>query len=136
MAERKVSGSRQWNLERVYESFPVLKDRSRQGGSLLSGGEQQMLAISRALMTSPTLLLMDEPSEGLSPLIVEEVGRIVSEVKESGMSILLVEQNLGMAMAVADYVYILSKGRVVYEGTPGELEKNETIRDTHLGLSA
>jgi branched-chain amino acid transport system ATP-binding protein len=124
-----------WTLERVYSLFPVLEKRSGYSGTLLSGGEQQMLAIGRALMSNPRLILMDEPSEGLSPRIVKEVGRIVSELKKKGFSILLVEQNLPMALRAADYLYILSNGQVVHESTPAQLRDNEEIKSKYVGVS-
>jgi len=124
-----------WDLDRVYSLFPILKKRATIKGSLLSGGEQQILCICRALMTNPDLLLMDEPSEGLAPLIVNEISSIIGQIKEQGLSILLVEQNLPMALKVADYVYVVSKGTIVYESTPKELEQNEEIKNTYLGVS-
>ena len=124
-----------WTLDRAYSLFPLLKERAKYKGNLLSGGEQQMLTIARALMTNPDLLLMDEPSEGLAPMIVQEVGRIIKQLKESGFSILLVEQNLPMALRVADYVYIMSKGTIVYEGTPEELRDNEEVKAKYLGVT-
>jgi len=114
-----------WSLDKVYSFFPVLKERASLKGNLLSGGEQQMLTIARALMTNPELLLMDEPSEGLAPIIVQEVGQVIAQLKESGFSILLVEQNLPMALGVADYVYIISKGTIAYQSTPEELKDDE-----------
>lgn len=136
MAARNAGKTQAWTLDRVYTLFPVLKERANLRGTLLSGGEQQMLTISRALMTNPDLLLMDEPSEGLSPAIVQEVGRIISQLKQSGLSILLVEQNLSTALAVADYVYIMSRGRIVHECTPKDLRDNEEIRIKYLGVTA
>ena len=124
-----------WTLERVYSNFPVLKERAKLKGNLLSGGEQQMLTFCRALMTNPDLMLMDEPSEGLAPAIVQTIGRTIAMFKESGLSILLVEQNLGLALSVADYVYIMSKGLVVHECTPQELQANPETRNKHLGAS-
>jgi branched-chain amino acid transport system ATP-binding protein len=124
-----------WTLDRVYSLFPILKERANLSGSRLSGGEQQMLCIGRALMTNPDLLLMDEPSEGLAPVIVKEVGRIISQLKESGLSILLVEQNVSMALAVADYVYIINKGMIVNGSTPEELRGNEEVKAQHLGIA-
>jgi len=124
-----------WTLDRVYSSFPVLKERAKLRGNLLSGGEQQMLTFCRALMTNPDLLLMDEPSEGLAPAIVQMVGRTISMFKEDGLSILLVEQNLGLALSVADRVYIMSKGLIVHECTPEELQADEEIRNKYLGAS-
>jgi branched-chain amino acid transport system ATP-binding protein len=124
-----------WNLEKIFNLFPILKSRAKLKGGLLSGGEQQMLTIARALMTNPTLVLMDEPSEGLAPLIVQEIGETIRHLKKSRMSILLVEQNLYMALDLADYVYILSKGVIEYESTPDELEANEEIKKSCLGVS-
>ncbi len=135
MSARGTGISGAWSLDRVYSLFPILKDRAKVKGNLLSGGEQQMLAISRALMTNPDLLLMDEPSEGLSPLIVQEISRIIVQLKENGLSILLVEQNLPMALAITDYVYIISRGTVVYESTPKELGDNEEVRAKYLGVA-
>ncbi len=124
-----------WSLEKIYSFFPILKERESLRGTLLSGGEQQMLCIARALMTNPELLLMDEPSEGLAPIAVKEISRIIAQLKESGFSILLVEQNLHMALPIADYVYILSKGSIVYESKPAELAKNEEVKRQLLGAS-
>jgi branched-chain amino acid transport system ATP-binding protein len=130
--ERKTGA---WTLDRIYSIFPILKERDKYKGNLLSGGEQGILSIARALMTNPDLLLMDEPSEGLAPIIVKEIGRIIAQLKESGFSILLVEQNLPMALSVADYVYIISKGATVYESTPGELRDNEEAKAKYLGVT-
>ena len=135
MSARDTGKPGAWSLDRVYSLFPLLKERANLRGTLLSGGEQQMLTISRALMTNPELLLMDEPSEGLAPIIVKEISRVISQLKASGFSILLVEQHLPMALAVADYTYIVSKGTIVYESTPDELEKNEEVKNTYLGVS-
>jgi len=135
MAARNMGKPGAWSLERVYSLFPLLKERADLRGTLLSGGEQQMLTISRALMTNPDLLLMDEPSEGLAPIIVKEIGSIIGQLKASGFSILLVEQHLAMALAVADYTYVVSKGTIVHESTPKELEKNEKVKNAYLGVS-
>lgn len=136
MSARSRGKSNPWSLDRVYSLFPVLKERARIRGTLLSGGEQQMLTLGRALITNPDLLLMDEPSEGLAPLVVREIGRVVVQLRDSGFSVLLVEQNLPMALSVADYVYVISKGRIVYESTPAELQRNEEVKARHLGVSS
>jgi branched-chain amino acid transport system ATP-binding protein len=136
MAAATRNKSNPWTLDHVYTLFPSLKRRSTNKGTFLSGGEQQMLAIARALMINPDLLLMDEPSESLAPIIVQEIGKIITGLKQRGYSILLVEQNLGLALAVADYVYILSKGQVAYEGRPEQLEADEQARFKYLGAMA
>ena len=123
-----------WTLERVLELFPRLRERGANRANKLSGGEQQMLAIGRALMTNPELLLMDEPTEGLAPLLVREVGRVVGELKREGLSILLVEQNLPLALSVADRVHILSRGQIVHSGAPAELADNHEVQSRYLGL--
>ena len=135
MSARGTEKPGAWSLDRVYSLFPVLKERANLRGTLLSGGEQQMLTIARALMTNPDLLLMDEPSEGLAPIIVQEVGHIIGHLKESGFSILLVEQNLPMALGISDYVYIISKGAIVHESTPEELRDNEELKAKYLGVT-
>lgn len=121
-------------LEEAYSRFPILKKRENCKANLLSGGEQQMLAISRALMSKPSLLLMDEPSEGLAPLIVQEIIHFISDLKVKGFSIFLVEQNLPMALELADYVYVMDRGVIVYESTPQELDANSYIKDRYLGV--
>jgi branched-chain amino acid transport system ATP-binding protein len=123
------------SLDRVYSFFPVLKERANLKGNLLSGGEQQMLTTARALMTNPDLLLMDEPSEGLAPLLVREIGHIISQLKESGFSILLVEQNLPLALSVADYIYVISKGTIVYQSAPEEFRDNEEVKAKYIGVA-
>jgi branched-chain amino acid transport system ATP-binding protein len=135
MAARGAGKADSWSLDEVYSLFPILKERSGCRGTLLSGGEQQMLAIGRALMTNPRLILMDEPSEGLAPLIVKEVGKIIYQLKGKGFSILLVEQNLPMALKVADYLYILSNGRIVYESTPDRLRSNDEVKAKYIGVA-
>ena len=129
------AGAGRWDREGVYGLFPRLRERAPNRASKLSGGEQQMLAIGRALMSNPTLLLMDEPTEGLAPLLVREVGRVIAELKRAGLSILLVEQNLPMAAAVADRVHVLNRGEIVYSGRPGELLANEDVKSRYLGVA-
>ena len=128
-------GSGRWSLEQVYALFPRLRERAANRANKLSGGEQQMLAIGRALMSNPELLLLDEPTEGLAPLLVREVGRVIAELKRSGLSILLVEQNLALALSVADRVHVLSRGQIVHTGTPGELMGNEDVKTRYLGVA-
>ncbi|HLS86464.1 MAG TPA: ABC transporter ATP-binding protein [Burkholderiales bacterium] len=123
-----------WDLDAVLKAFPQLAERLHHGGGALSGGEQQMLAVGRALMANPDLILMDEPSEGLSPKLVQHVGEIMRSLREHGHAVLLVEQNFALAMAVADYLYVVSAGRFVFEGTPAELEKAPEVMEQHLGL--
>ena len=123
------------DLASVYERYPRLKDRQDQLASTLSGGERQMLALGRALMSRPRLLMLDEPSLGLAPLIVQEIFRIVQDLKRSGVSILLVEQNARAALQVADYGYVLETGSVALEGPAHELEHDPRIAQTYLGLS-
>lgn len=123
-----------WDLDRVFELFPRLAERQGHGGNQLSGGERQMLAIARALMTNPDLLLMDEPSEGLAPLLVQQLREQLQALKASGLSIFLVEQNLGLALAVADEVYILDRGHVVYHGQPDELDADHEVKRKYLGV--
>jgi branched-chain amino acid transport system ATP-binding protein len=129
------AGTGGWHLERVYGLFPRLRERAGNRANKLSGGEQQMLAIGRALMSNPTVLLMDEPTEGLAPLLVREVGRVIGELKREGLSILLVEQNLPMAASVADRVHVLTRGEIVYSGRPGELLANEDVKSRFLGVA-
>lgn len=123
-----------WSLDAVYGLFGRLRERRFHRGSQLSGGEQQMLAIGRALMTNPRLLLMDEPSEGLAPRLVEQVGEVLVTLRALGQSILLVEQNLGLVLRTVDRVYVLSKGQVAWRGSPQELEGAEGILTEHLGV--
>jgi branched-chain amino acid transport system ATP-binding protein len=123
-----------WNLERVFDLFPRLKERTEQYAGSLSGGEQQMLAIGRALMGNPRVLLMDEPSEGLAPLIVAEVGRTIARLKAEGQSILLVEQNVKLAFSLADDVVILNTGRVAASGGVAGIEADQALITQHLGV--
>jgi branched-chain amino acid transport system ATP-binding protein len=121
-------------LERVYRSFPRLKERATQYGGTLSGGEQQMLATGRGLMSLPTLLLLDEPSMGLSPILVEEIFRIIVEINKQGTSILLVEQNAQMALSIASRAYVLETGRIVLSGSAKEIAENSQVKAAYLGI--
>jgi len=121
------------DLDRVYSLFPRLKERRTQQAGTLSGGEQQMLAIGRALMAKPKVMLLDEPSMGLAPVIVQEVFRTIGRLKQEGMTMLLVEQFAKAALAVADYAYVMERGRIAVEGTPAELHKNERVIAAYLG---
>jgi branched-chain amino acid transport system ATP-binding protein len=122
------------SMERVFTSFPRLKERINQLGGTLSGGEQQMLATGRGLMSLPTLLLMDEPSMGLSPILVEEIFRIIKEINSQGTSILLVEQNALMALSVANRAYVLETGRIVLSGDAHEVAENPQVKAAYLGV--
>ena len=123
-----------WTVDRVMDLFPRLRERADTRAGKLSGGEQQMLAIARALMTNPELLLMDEPTEGLAPLLVREVGRVIERLKASGLSILLVEQNLPLAIRLADHVHVVSRGRIVHSGPASELWANADVKSRYLGV--
>jgi branched-chain amino acid transport system ATP-binding protein len=127
-------GAAPWSLAGVYGLFPRLRERRSNRGNQLSGGEQQMLAIGRALMTNPSLLLLDEPSEGLAPLLVREVADAIVRLRDEGQGVLLVEQNLSVAQRVANRAYVLSRGRVVFEGTPQALWDDAGLRTQHLGV--
>jgi branched-chain amino acid transport system ATP-binding protein len=124
-----------WTLDRIHALFPILKTRAKHKGNLLSGGEQQMVAIARALLTNPEFLLMDEPSEGLAPLLVREVGNIVSTLKGEGLSIFLVEQNVPLALGVADYAYILSNGQIVHHCSSETLAANQDLQEEYIGVA-
>ena len=133
---RKDRGNIRGDIERVYGYFPMLKERSGQEAGYLSGGEQQMLAIGRAMMASPKLMLLDEPSLGLAPLLVQEIFEIIQRInREQGTTILLVEQNATLALGIADFGYIMEGGRVVLEGKPEVLAANEDVKEFYLGLT-
>jgi branched-chain amino acid transport system ATP-binding protein len=132
--QRERTTSEPWTIDRIYSMFPRLRDRHTQFAGTLSGGELQMLAIGRALMGNPRVLLLDEPSEGLAPLIVAEVGRIIRRLKEEGQSIVLVEQNLQLALDVADQAVILNTGRCVFAGTAGDLLNSDELIAQNLGV--
>jgi len=129
-------GRKRWALGEVLTEFPQLAERIDHPGGALSGGEQQMLAVGRALMANPDLVLMDEPSEGLAPRLVRQIEQIMKSVREHGHAILLVEQNFGLAMAVADHIHVVSSGRFVFQGPPEALAREGEILDYHLGVSA
>jgi branched-chain amino acid transport system ATP-binding protein len=125
-----------WNLDRVFELFPRLGERKGQLGRQLSGGEQEMLAIARPLLLNPRIMLLDEPSQGLAPLIVQEVMQVVRTMRDEGLSVLLVEQNVPLSLGVADRAYILDDGKVVYSGTAAELSANEELVERLAGATA
>ena len=132
--QARKSAATHWTFERVLELFPSLRERQQQHAGSLSGGEQQMLAIGRALMGNPRVLLMDEPSEGLAPRIVAEVGRTIARLKQEGQSIVLVEQNVNLALALADEVVMLNTGRVVFAGSIDEVRNDQALITQHLGV--
>jgi branched-chain amino acid transport system ATP-binding protein len=123
-----------WTLERIYPLFPRLAERRRQRAKTLSGGEQQMLAIARGLMTNPDCLIMDEPSEGLAPIIIQAVWQIIRKLKAEGLSILLVEQNAALALQLVDHVQVMSKGQVVHSSDPHSLQRDEAVKSKYLGI--
>lgn len=131
---RKRTTHKEWDLEEVYRRFPTLEGLKKHKGEYLSGGEQQMLAIARTLMGNPDLLLLDEPSQGLAPKIVKEVMTIIVELKKMGISLLVVEQNSAMALAVSDRSYVLDDGRIVHESTAKELDENAELKRELLGI--
>ncbi len=132
--QRKDKDGIQQDLQRVYELFPRLKEREQQKGGTLSGGEQQMLAIGRAMMARPKILMLDEPSMGLAPILVEQIFDIIKEINAQGTTILLVEQNAMMALSVANRGYVLETGHIVLQGTADELMNNQQVQDTYLGV--
>ena len=135
VARQTRAGVSGWTIERVLELFPALASRQRQAAGSLSGGEQQMLAVGRALMGNPRVLLMDEPSEGLAPVIVTELGRTIARLKQEGQSIVLVEQNVHLAFSLADDVVLLNTGRVVFRGPASDVRDDHALIAQHLGVS-
>ena len=133
VAERNI-GRHGWTLERVYALFPRLAERRHQRARTLSGGEQQMLAIGRGLMGNPDCLVMDEPSEGLAPIVIQGVWEAIRKLRQEGLSILIVEQNASLAVQLVDYVHVLEKGRVVYSSVPEELWSNNEVKSSYLGI--
>ena len=137
--ENLIMGARReekkaYSLEMIYSLFPILKVRKQLKASSLSGGEQQILSIGRALMTNPDMLLMDEPTEGLAPVIIQELGGIIDKLKGAGISILLVEQNAAAALAISNYAAVMENGRIVLDGTPEKLISHEDVREFYLGI--
>ena len=131
-AAAKTAGPNKWTIDRIFEHFPFMENRTNQKGALLSGGEQQMLAIGRTLMGNPDLLLVDEPTEGLAPVMVKEVRDILEEINKTGVSILLVEHNLKVALSLADRVYLMGKAHLGFTGTKAELDARPDIRAKYL----
>jgi len=131
-----TSRSHGWDLQKVFAVFPRLSERSHNRGNELSGGEQQMLAIARALVARPSFLIMDEPTEGLAPVLVAEVANVIRRLKDEGTSILLAEQNAAFAVKVADYVHVMSKGQIVHSSDPAALWSNEDVKTRLLGVPA
>lgn len=131
---RKSRSEVEDDLDGIYSQFPILKSRQTKNAKTLSGGEQQMLAIGRALMARPRVLLMDEPSMGLAPVIVDEIRKIIEQIKENGVTILLVEQNAELALNLANYAYVLENGKIALEGPAEELHDNEQVRTAYLGI--
>ncbi|MCP5083563.1 MAG: ABC transporter ATP-binding protein [Alphaproteobacteria bacterium] len=133
-AANRQGDSTPWTLERVYEMFPALRNRATSMGNLLSGGEQQMLAIGRALMTNPKLLILDEATEGLAPLVRDEIWECLQRIKDDGLSILVVDKNIADLIKLADRHYVIEKGKVVWSGTSDELKGDEKLQERYLGV--
>ena len=129
-----AAGQEEWNEDRVFQLFPDLRDIQQRAGGVLSGGQQQMLTIARCLMGNPRLILLDEPSEGLAPRVVEDLREQVKMLKETGISLLMAEQNLGFVLYLSDYCHIMEKGEIKYSGTPADLRANQEILDQYLTL--
>ena len=134
IASRRHTDGCRWNIQNVFAVFPRLRERSHHRGNELSGGEQQMLAIARALVANPVLLVMDEPIEGLAPALVADVAKLIRRLKDEGTSILLVEQNAAFAVKVADHVHVMSKGRIVHSSESAALWANQEIKTQFLGV--
>ncbi len=134
LAARRPTTANAWTLERIYALFPRLAERRNSGGATLSGGEQQMLSMARALLTNPQLLLLDEPTEGLAPLVVAEIETVLRHLKSEGLAILLVEQNLAFALAFADQIAVLGKGQIRWAGGAEEFAAAESVKHAWLGL--
>lgn len=134
MVAARIKGSESWTVEKAFELFPRLRDRASVFAGKLSGGEQQMLAIARSLMGNPILLLMDEPTEGLAPLIVDNLGDVLCRLKKEGFSILLVEQNIIFTQKLADNIYLMNKGEIVYESSSEEFQRNDGVKQLYLGI--
>lgn len=130
----KSQAARQEMLERVFEMFPILRERSSQRAGTMSGGEQQMLVIARGLMSRPRLLMLDEPSQGIAPILVEKIFESITKIKKEGLTVLLVEQNVPEALALADRAYVLQTGRTIMEGTSSELLDSDLVRQAYLGM--
>lgn len=134
IARRRTPEGTGWSAARVYELFPDLEEMAERRGGVLSGGQQQMLSIARSLMLNPQLLLLDEPSEGLAPQVVETLALQIRRLKQSGMAMVVAEQNVDLVLSLSDRVHILEKGQVRYSGTPGELRENQAVLEQHLTL--
>jgi branched-chain amino acid transport system ATP-binding protein len=134
ISSRRIKGGKGWDCDRIFRLFPALEERQNRMGNMLSGGERQMVAIARALVANPALLLMDEPSEGLAPIVAQEVFRVTQELKKSGLAILVVEQNIRATLEIADYIYVMNKGMVVFQSPPDVLREDREMTSKYLGI--